>query len=479
MYPYDDNNNNNLNNENEDVSASENDSDGSYRMTRPDAGRSFDAKERGQDPCYRDANYTSENGSAGYYSPTPPSRPDKKSKKARRGMPAAAVVALCLCCALVGGGVGGVLANTVSESAAPEPTLSQENTPTTSASPVAHTSGEMSATDIYYDLAVKQVVGVSTEITTTNFWGMTVKGSVKGSGFVISSDGYILTNYHVIEDAYNGGYDITVMFSDESGYDKLEYTAEFIGGDRNNDVAVIKIDATGLSAVTLGNSDELQVGDTVYAVGNPLGELNYSMSDGMVSATDRVITTQEGRANMFQLTAAVNEGNSGGPVYNAYGQVVGIVTAKPNETSAEGIGFAIPINDAVRIADDTINNGGESVTEPAFLGVTPKDVDSSAMMYYNYPSGAFVYEVTEGGPAEQAGILVGDIITELDGYSVSSSSELREELGYHSAGETVTVTVYRSGAYQELTVTLGSAPETDAQDSGNTGGLQQLPGYFG
>ncbi len=153
----------------------------------------------------------------------------------------------------------------------------------------------MSARDIYYNLALKQVVGISSDITTTNFWGMQVQGSVSGTGFVISDDGYILTNYHVIEDAYSTGSTINVMFSSESGYDTTAYTAEVVGFERNNDVAVIKIDATGLSAVTLGSSDSLLVGDTVYAVGNPLGELTYSMTPGIVSATDRVITTEEGR----------------------------------------------------------------------------------------------------------------------------------------------------------------------------------------
>ena len=159
---------------------------------------------------------------------------------------------------------------------------------------------------------------------------------------------------------------------------------------------------------TLGSSDDLRVGDTVYAVGNPLGELNYSMSEGMVSATDRLITTEEGTANMFQLTAAVNEGNSGGPVYNAYGQVVGIVTARPSEEGAQGIGFAVPIDDAVHIADRYVSgdNQLDPDAEPAWLGVQALSVDRTAMQYYNMPAGAYVTRVVEGSPAESAGILV-------------------------------------------------------------------------
>ena len=490
MYPYDENENRNENIPGEENAAEENvnenaanpdagaaeasagcdnaaeEPDGSYRMVKPDAGKSFDAKQR---PCYRDANYTSE-GAANFYSPSN-GRKEKeaKPKKERRGMPAAAVVALCLACALVGGGAGGVIAQSFAGEASPAPTtsLTQEPAPTASGSTVSsEAGGMMSASDIYYNLALKQVVGINTEIVTTNLWGMPVQGSVSGSGFVISEDGYILTNYHVIEDAYAGGYDINVMFSDESGYDTTEYTAEVIGFDRNNDVAVIKIDASGLSAATLGSSDDLRVGDTVYAVGNPLGELNYSMSDGMVSATDRVITTDEGTANMFQITAAVNEGNSGGPVYNAYGQVVGIVTARPSDTGAEGIGFAVPIDDAVRIADSVINSGNEPEGEPAYLGVTPRDVSESAMEYYNWPRGAFVYYVEPDSAADKAGIKEGDIITQVGEYDILSSNDLADEMGFHSAGETTTITVYRSGEYLELQVTFDRASEQEAEPTG-------------
>ncbi len=474
MYPYDENDNLNNENVNGPDGSSANECggesstapDGSYRMTRPDAGKSFDAREKS--PCYRDANYTSESGSApGYYSPSAGARAarEAKPKKQRRGMSAGAIVALCLVCALVGGGAGGVIANSFDEEPAATTPLTLESAPATSGSPVSSVSdGTMSARDIYYDLAVKQVVGISTTITGTNIWGMPVQGSVEGSGFVISEDGYILTNYHVIEDAREGGYPITVKFSDESGYDTLEYQAEYVGGERNNDVAVIKIDASGLSPATLGTADDLRVGDAVYAVGNPLGELNYSMSDGMVSATDRVITTSEGTANMFQLTAAVNEGNSGGPVYNAYGQVVGIVTARPNDEGAEGIGFAVPIDDAVRIADRVLNGPQtDPDAQPAQLSITAQDVDQRAADYYGMPFGAFVRSVTEGGAADKAGILVGDIITAIDGYEVASRDELAEELSYHVAGETVTITIYRSGEYQDLSVTLDAKTETGAQ----------------
>jgi len=428
--------------------------DGSYRIVRPDAGRSYEEESHygkpERDPGYRDANYTSQSdtgASANFYSPAT-QRKEKKPKKQRRGMPAAAIVALCLVCALVGGGVGGVIVNgAAGDSGDTTPPITQTTAPTANGSGVSNNTGEtMTAGDIYYNLALKQVVGVSSTITGTNVWGMQVQGSVSGTGFVISEDGYILTNYHVIEEAYSTGSAINVMFSSESGYDTTEYTAEVIGFDRNNDVAVIKIDATGLTAATLGSSDDLRVGDTVYAVGNPLGELTYSMTPGIVSATDRVITTDEGTANMFQISAAVNEGNSGGPVYNAYGQVVGIVTAKPNSASSggstEGIGFAIPIDDAVRIANDVID-GNHSI-------------------------------VVSGSPAETAGLREGDIITELGGYTVSSYSDLQQELTFHSAGETCDIVVYRSGEYQTLSITFGSRPTDTGSNSDSGSGSGRL-----
>lgn len=483
MYPYDENTN--LNSENETSQNAENteggsapSEDGSYRMVRPDAGKSFDAtqeasgedgggSQREHNPGYRDANYTSEGSPSNYYSPSPSSqRKAAKPRKERRGMPAAAIVSLCLVCALIGGGFGGVIANSLNGGDGSDTTpLPQVTSPATTGSNISNdNTGELSATDIYYNLALKQVVGISSTITGTNVWGMQVQGSVSGTGFVISEDGYILTNYHVIEEAYTTGAAINVMFSSDSGYDTLQYTAQVIGFDRNNDVAVIKIDASGLTAATLGSSDDLQVGDTVYAVGNPLGELTYSMTPGIVSATDRVITTDEGTANMFQISAAVNEGNSGGPVYNAYGQVVGIVTAKPNSTSSgtstEGIGFAIPIDDAVRIADDVINGGHQinNDADPAYLGIMGYSVDQNAITYYSLPAGAFIYYVEPNSPADNAGIQVDDIITEVDGYSVDSYNSLAEELSFHRAGETVDIVVYRSGEYVTLSVTFGSAP---------------------
>ena len=470
MYPYDENNNTPSGGNNNEQRCDAPAEDGSYRIVKPDAE---------QNPCYRDAAYTPQSGASfdGYYVPGgrggKPTEPEKQPHK--RGMGAAGVIALCLVCALLGGVSGGLIANAnqpaavVSETDAPASDTPLVQTSPSAGGTTTSSDGAMSARDIYYDLACKQVVGIQTDITTTNIFGMTVSGSVSGSGFVISEDGYILTNYHVVEDAYTGGYEVKVMF-----YDGSTYTAEIKGFDRNNDIAVLKIDATGLDAAELGSSDSLFVGDTVYAVGNPLGELSYSMTSGMVSATDRLITTEEGTMTMFQIDAAVNEGNSGGPVYNTSGQVVGVVTAKSNEDGTEGLGFAIPIDDAVRIANDVISGERslDAETGDAYLGITPADVDSMAAQYYGFPEGAYVRTVTEGSAAEKADIKVGDIITQLDGYDIGSSDELRQELLFHSAGETVDIVVWRSGEYLTLSITFDAKPAENT-DSGSQGAYQQ------
>ena len=470
MYPYDENNNTPSGGNNNEQRCDAPAEDGSYRIVKPDAE---------QNTCYRDAAYTPQSGASfdGYYVTGgrggKPTEPEKKPHK--RGMGAAGVIALCLVCALLGGVSGGLIANAnqpaavVSETDAPASDTPLVQTSPSAGGTTTSSDGAMSARDIYYDLACKQVVGIQTDITTTNIFGMTVSGSVSGSGFVISEDGYILTNYHVVEDAYTGGYEVKVMF-----YDGSTYTAEIKGFDRNNDIAVLKIDATGLDAAELGSSDSLFVGDTVYAVGNPLGELSYSMTSGMVSATDRLITTEEGTMTMFQIDAAVNEGNSGGPVYNTSGQVVGVVTAKSNEDGTEGLGFAIPIDDAVRIANDVISGERslDAETGDAYLGITPADVDSMAAQYYGFPEGAYVRTVTEGSAAEKADIKVGDIITQLDGYDIGSSDELRQELLFHSAGETVDIVVWRSGEYLTLSITFDAKPAENT-DSGSQGAYQQ------
>ena len=231
--------------------------------------------------------------------------------------------------------------------------------------------------------------------------------------------------------------------------------------DEDNDIALLKIDASGVTPVTFGDSDSMAVGDTVYAVGNPLGELEFTMTSGMISALDRTITTSDGTdsgINMFQIDAAVNAGNSGGPVYNTSGQVIGIVTAKYSSSGVEGLGFAIPVNDAVAIANDLMKNG--TVTDRAQLGITLQAIPSSAAQYYNMPDGAYVNSVNSGSCAEKAGLKAGDIITAIDDTTVSSGDALRSALRGYSAGESATLTVSRNGETLTLTVTFDRASDS-------------------
>ena len=335
-------------------------------------------------------------------------------------------------------------------------TVSSTNTPRSSVNNLISDAPTLMNPAEIYDQALQQVVGIRTEVTMTNFFGMTSSGAVSGSGFIISDDGYILTNYHVVENAHDADLDIEVMT-----YDGTEYNAKIVGVEPNNDVAVLKIDATGLSAALLGNSDDLRVGDAIYAVGNPLGELEFSMSTGHVSALDRVINTQESESlNMFQVDAAVNEGNSGGPVYNAMGEVVGIVTAKYSSNGVEGLGFAIPVNDIKTIADDLINIG--YVSGKAYMGVSfDSRYNSMYSQYYGMPLGAYVGEVTSGTAADRAGLKAGDIITAIGDYTIEGYNDVKGALRRFSAGETAVLTVYRAGDEIHLNITFDEAkPDT-------------------
>lgn len=306
----------------------------------------------------------------------------------------------------------------------------------------------ISAEDIY-DLALSQVVGISiTPPETSSFFGMQgPMPSVAGSGFIISSDGYILTNHHVIEMALEMSIPIEVVFHDGSVFE-----AEVVGFEAVSDVAVLKIDATGLSPALIGDSDDIRVGQTVYAVGNPFGDLVYTMTDGIISALDRVVTVEGKTISTFQFSAAVNSGNSGGPVYNSDGEVIGIVTAKVMRGNVEGIGFAVPINDAVDIAAALIEYG--YISGRPLLGITVQPVSAAHAEYFDWVVGTYVRSVNPDSAADKAGILIGDIITAIADEEVDSLEALRYALRQFSAGETTTITVWRGGESLKLTITF-------------------------
>lgn len=409
--------------------------------------------------AYRDAGYIpeAEDCSPKFYKAPPIKEPKPKSE----GFSASAVVALCLCCSIIAGIAGGFVGVNLGNSTAETEVFAETVVEPTQSPLITSTAsnGTMEVSELYA-MGCEQTVGITSDITTTNFFGMTSSSSVSGSGFIITEDGYIMTNYHVIEDAYLGGYDITVML-----YDGRTYVAEIVGFEDENDVAILKIEATGLNAVNIGSNEEMQVGDTVYAIGNPLGELAYTMTDGIVSATDRLITTYSSTTgisqtiSMFQITAAINEGNSGGPVYNETGQVIGMATAKYSDTGVEGLGFAVPIDDAIDIANDIIENG--YVTGKAVMGIGVQTVTESASQYYNLAQGAYIVSVNEGSAAETAGLKIGDVITSVDGIAVTSLEELQAVVRTYNAGDTAELVIWRSGEYQSISISFDEeVPDT-------------------
>ena len=314
--------------------------------------------------------------------------------------------------------------------------------------PIVSTSDGMTAQDIY-DMARTQVVGINTEMQ--GFFGLPDSSGtvtpVSGSGFIVSSDGYILTNYHVIEFAHEDDLPINVVLNDGT-----TYSAKVIGFDKSNDVAVIKIDATGLNPANIGNSNNIRVGQTIYAVGNPFGDLVYTMTDGIISALDRVVSVEGKSISTFQFSAAVNHGNSGGPIYNTDGEVVGIVTAKVVRGNVEGIGFAIPINDAIEITTELIEHG--YISGRPLIGVTVQTVSPAHAEYYDWVVGVYVRSVEPDSAAEAAGIAVGDIITGIGSEDIDSMIDLRFALRSYRAGDTTTLSVWREGETLVLTITF-------------------------
>ena len=319
-----------------------------------------------------------------------------------------------------------------------------------SGSPMSSVGG-MSPSQVYA-MNVNSVVAISNQ-TTTNVWGQVSETAASGTGFIISADGYILSNYHVVE----GANKLTVIT-----YMGDEYEAKLVGFDKMNDVSILKIEATGLDPVTIGSSDDLIVGDQVVAIGNPLGELTSSLTVGYISAKDRTINTDGNLINMMQTDAAINPGNSGGPLFNMKGEVVGITTAKYSGStgsgaSIEGIGFAIPIADVMAMSEDLIAHG--YLTNQAYLGVSVMDLDSSTASMYSLPMGSYVQSVVEGSCAERAGIQPKDIIIAVGDYVVEGNSTLQSALRKFRAGETTTITVYRAGAKLPLTITFDERPQ--------------------
>ena len=296
------------------------------------------------------------------------------------------------------------------------------------------------------------VVVITTEQVVYSQWSWYGQNQVEsgaGSGVIISSDGYILTCAHVVD----GASTITVTIGDK------DYTATLVGEDTTSDIAVIKIDADGLTPATVGNSDSLKVGQSVMAVGNPLGELGGTVTGGMISALNRSVTIQGTNStntmSLIQMDASVSPGNSGGGLFNMNGELVGIVNAKSSSSDAEGLGFAIPINDAIKVAQELLENG--YVTGRPYLGITylaVTDAQTAQQMGVN-AYGVYIVDVTKGGPADQAGLKAGDRIVSVDGSEIAAKDDLGTLMQKHAAGDTLAITVARDGQMQTVNVTLG------------------------
>lgn len=325
--------------------------------------------------------------------------------------------------------------------------INRENAENNAVPPSA--SGLLTPSQVYAR-NVSAVTAISCKCTTTNIYGQTTQTESKGSGFLISQDGYLVTNYHVVEGATE------VNVRTHAG---VSYRAEIVGYEIQNDICLLKFDGQDLPFVTLGSSDALVVGDQVAAIGNPLGELNATLTVGYISAKDRTVTTDGTVLNMLQTDAAINSGNSGGPLFNMMGEVVGITTAKYSGTttsgaSIEGISFAIPMDDVAGMISDLREYG---YITGAYLGVSILDVEQSAQMY-GVPAGAYVQEVVFGSAAQRAGVKAGDIIVNLGGYDVTCVTDVSRILRKFKAGDATTITVYRSGREVNLSVTLDEKP---------------------
>lgn len=316
------------------------------------------------------------------------------------------------------------------------------------------------------------VVGITVEYNVSSF-GQSGIATATGSGVIISEDGYIITNNHVINaESSSVYYQVTEATSIKvhlyGDSDDVQYEAEVVGSDSTSDLAVLKIEPDQkLTAIKIGDSDNLRVGEFVMAVGNPLG-LDSSVTCGVISALNREVTDSEGNTYLtIQTDAAINSGNSGGALVNSKGELIGINSLKlsnssSSETTIEGIGFAIPVNSSMDIIDQLIEYG--TVRRP-YIGITGSSLTEALAERYNYPVGVYVESVEEGGPAEEAGLEVGDVITEVEGQAVGSVEEINTIKNTYSIGDTISLTIYRDNDYTTVDVTLGETPEETEEET--------------
>ena len=319
-------------------------------------------------------------------------------------------------------------------------------------------AADLSPADLY-EQNVNSTVGITISGETSSRYGYGYTYQASGSGFIITSDGYILTNYHVI----SGSKTVTV-----ATYDHNTYDAKVIGYDASNDIAVIKIDAENLKPVTLGDSDTLRVGESVYAIGNPLGELTFSLTGGIISALSRNVQTEAGTSmSLIQTDCAINSGNSGGALFNTRGEVIGITNAKysssgmSSEAEIDNIGFAIPINSVKRIVTSIIENG--YVLKP-YIGISVSPLSEETAKIIGIKAGAVVQDVTADAPADKAGLKNHDVIVKVGDTDINDSNDLVQVISKSDPGDVLTFSIYRQGQEITLDVEIGSKTESALKD---------------
>ena len=401
-----------------------------------------------EEPMYRDEPV---------YQPEPAYTPQPQKKKSSAGK----VIALALVCSLIGGVTGaGIVSLQKDLQQVPQKSdtalVGQRENIVLDIVKI-DTSKLMTAAEVYA-ANVNSTVGITTSIVTTNYWGQQTASAASGSGFIITESGYILTNYHVVEKS---------TFIAVTLYDGRSLEAKLVNYDQNNDIAVLKIEAENLSPVVIGNSANMNVGDSVIAIGNPLGELTFSLTAGTVSALNRDVTMSNGlNMTLIQTDCAINSGNSGGALFNLYGEVIGITNAKystssSSEASIDNIGFAIPMNDVWNLVESIIEKG--YVSKP-YVGVSAVDV-SEDMQNFGLPKGAALQSVVEGSPAAEAGLKRNDIITKIDDTEITCASDLSKFVKACTVGQELKVTVYRQGTILEITVIVGEQVQNQVQNS--------------
>ena len=432
-----------------------------------------------------------------YYSDPNGGDPNKKPKKKHTGLKVAAFV---LAMVLVSGGSIGVYEgirssnadnsssivasndSSAAESSTGDSSSSKKSDSSQSWIQLASTNGSMSVADIVKKVT-PSVVGVQSTFSSSNgsnnnpmngyggFFGYGSQGNNGsqgmtgvGTGIIMSKDGYIVTNAHVIYDdeyGYGEASSVQIQMSDE----ETTYDARIVAYDKEADIAVLKIDADNLTPAEFGDSSSCEVGEMVVAIGNPLGlQFQNTVTCGIISALDRKVTINDNTMTLIQTDTAINNGNSGGPLINSSGQVIGINSAKMSSTysgeaTVEGIGFAIPMSEAKSIVDDLINYG--YVTGRPQLGISCQDVTEAVSQAYNIPVGAYIFSVTAGGAADQAGVQPGDVITGIQDQTISTTEELNAVKNQYKAGDTITLTYVRAGETKKVDVTLAEVQQTE------------------